>query len=84
MVQTRVTLLAKHHKAKAFSFMGSNLLIAGKSVTLRLGKLNHARSLTIRRNTRSTAIAPYRVGKTGQAGRQADHELLVGAHRPIG
>ena len=38
VVQTRVTLLAKHHKAKTFSFMGSSLLTTGKSVTLRLGK----------------------------------------------
>ncbi len=42
VVQTRVTLLARHHKAKAFSSMGSSLLSVRKSVTLRLGKLNHA------------------------------------------
>ena len=42
--------MAKHHKAKAFSFMGSSLLSAGKSVTLRLGKLNHAKNLNIKRH----------------------------------
>ncbi|GEM_PF-2100403 len=35
-------LLANHHKSKAFSLMGSSLLSAGKSVTMELGKLNHA------------------------------------------
>ena len=45
VVQTRVTLLAKHHKAKAFRFIGSSLLSTGKSVTLRLGKLNHAKKI---------------------------------------
>jgi hypothetical protein len=39
--------LARHYKAKAFSFMGSSLLSVGKSVTLRLGKLNHAFSVTV-------------------------------------
>ncbi len=34
--------MAKHHKAKAFIFMGSSLLIREKSVTLRLGEFNHA------------------------------------------
>ena len=43
LVQTRVALLARHYKIKAFSFMGSSLLSVGKSVFLILGKLNHAK-----------------------------------------
>lgn len=46
MAQMMVTLLVKYHKTKTFNFMGSILMSTKKSITLKVGKLNHTKKST--------------------------------------